>query len=349
MLTRRNFLMAAAMQPAVDARQDRQTLIFEGRTPNKLCCDTTLRAMPDGSWAMVMLGGGDKEPLPENDLFLSRSRDEGRTWSAMEPIRLGIKEHSPNRALVPTELMVYRGVCRLYFANHDGTFRDWTTWVTESKDSCRTWSEPRPIPHAIHKATFVRNTIIRRDGAVVVPYQHYESDDGPRNPRNGVMISRDHCKTFTLHGSIRISSDDNYRGFAENNVVELNGRRMAMLIRADRLGGVLFRSDSADGGETWGPAYPTDIPNPGSKATLYSLGGDRVALLHNPDPKVRNPLSLWVSFDGMKTWPYRRDLVTVPGRLNYPDGFVSRDRKYLHFAYDDNRYKAVYYGARLPS
>lgn len=29
------------------------------------------------------------------------------------------------------------------------------------------------------------------------------------------------------------------------------------------------------------------------------------------------------------------------------DGFVSRDRRYLHFAYDDNRSKAVHYSARL--
>lgn len=348
-ITRRNLLLAAAMQPASDAGHDRQTLIFQGRSPNKLCCDTTLRAMPDGSWVMVMLGGGDKEPLPQNNLFLSRSTDEGRTWSPMQPIHLGVKEAEPSRALVPTELMVYRGVCRLYFANHDGAFRDWTSWVSESRDSCRHWTTPKPIPAKIHKATFVRNTIIRSDGAVVVPFQHYESDDGPRNPRNGVMISRDRCKTFAIHGWVRISEDDQYRGFAENNVVELPGARMSMLIRADRLGGVLFRSDSNDGGESWGPAYPTDIPNPGSKATLYSLGGETVALLHNPNPKERNPLSLWVSFDGMKSWPYRRDLVTSPGRLNYPDGFVSKDRKYLHFAYDDNRDKAIYYAARLPS
>ncbi len=110
-----------------------------------------------------------------------------------------------------------------------------------------------------------------------------------------------------------------------------------------------LQSESKDGGKTW-PEFAslTDIPNPGSKATIYHLGKNSVAMLHNPNPKVRNPLSLWVSFDGMKTWPYRRDLASNPGRLNYPDGFVSKDRKYLHFAYDDNRFKAIYYGARLP-
>lgn len=354
MMTRRGLLLATASaawaKPSAeaDAKQDRTTLIFEGRTPNKLCCDTTLRAMPDGSWVMVMLGGGDAEPRPQNDLFLSRSTDEGRTWGPMTRIAVGLKEKDPARALVPTELTVYGGECRLFFANHDGRFRDWTTWYVSSTDSCRTWTAPRPVPDAIHHSTFVRGSILKRNGELVIPYQHYLSPDGPTNPRNGVMISADKAKTFQLYGDIRISEDDAYRGFAENTVVELPGNRMAMLIRADKLGGVLFRSDSADGGLTWSKATPTDIPNPGSKVTMYSLGAEAVALLHNPNPKERNPLALWVSFDGLKTWPYQRVLSSAPGRLNYPDGFVSADRKYLHFAYDENRYRAIYYGARLP-
>jgi len=350
-LTRRHFLAttaAYAAEPA-DAKQDRTTLIFEGASPNKLCCDTTLRELPDGSWVMVMLGGGDKEPMPANNLFLSRGKDKGRTWSAMEPIRLGIKEKDPSRALVPTELTIYRNECWLYFANHDGRFMDWTTWVVKSRDGCKTWSKPEPIHPKIHAATFMRNMIVRGNGELVTPFQHYESAYGPENPRNGVMISNDHGRNWTLHGWIRISPDDKYRGFPENNVVELDDGRMVMIIRADRLGGVLYQAESTDGGRTWSEAKPTTIPNPGSKATIYHLGKQAVAMLHNPNPKVRNPLSLWVSFDGMRTWPYQRDLVTTPGRLNYPDGFVSKDRKYLHFAYDDNRYKAVYYGARLPA
>ncbi|NQT51457.1 exo-alpha-sialidase, partial [bacterium] len=121
----------------------------------------------------------------------------------------------------------------------------------------------------------------------------------------------------------------------------------------DRLGGVLHYAESKDGGRTW-PAFTrkTDIPNPGSKATLYGLGGNTVAILHNPNPRHRSPLALWVSFDGMKTWPYRRVLVPEAcdkgGNINYPDGFVSKDGKFLHFAFDDNRHRCVYYGAALP-
>jgi hypothetical protein len=134
-----------------------------------------------------------------------------------------------------------------------------------------------------------------------------------------------------------------------------------MYIRADGLGGVLYQATSRDGGRTWPEfATVTDIPNPGSKATLFPLGGTSVALLHNNNSKRRAPLSLWISFDDGKTWPYQRVLVAeagpdpqypgkhMKGSINYPDGFVSADKQWLHFAYDDARHRAVHYSAKLP-
>ena len=73
---------------------------------------------------------------------------------------------------------------------------------------------------------------------------------------------------------------------------------------------------------------------------LYSSLPATVAMLHNPILMHRS-VALWISFDGMKTWPDQRVLVAEStdgpkGKLNYPDGFVSKDKKWLHFAYDDN-------------
>lgn len=349
-----------------DAKSDVTSVIFDGKSPDKLACDTTLRLMPDGSWVMIMLGGGDTEPRPENHVLLTRSHDEGKTWEPLRPLDFGFPREGNTIAMVPSELMVLKERCTLFFATHDGTFAGWKEWMTHSKDSCRSWSKPEPAPGRLHDRTFIRNHIVTRDGRILLPFQHYErvaetksiSDNrrfsAPTNPRNGVLMSKDGGQTWTGHGDIRISKDDNYHGWAENNIVELAGGRIAMIIRADGLGGVLYYAESKDGGRTWpGFAVKTDIPNPGSKATLHPLGGDAVALLHNPNPKHRSPLALWVSFDGMKTWPYQRVLVPEScdgpkGRLNYPDGFVSKDKRWLHFAFDDNRHRAVYIGARLP-
>ncbi len=337
-----------------DAGEDRVSLIFDGKSPDKLACDTTLRLMPDGSWVHIMLGGGDKEPDPRNGVFLTRSRDQGETWTPMQPLDFGFARAGDTSAMVPSELMVHAGRCTLFFATHNGKFSGWKEWMAVSSDSCKSWGKPVPAPGRLHDRTFIRNHIVTRDGRILLPFQHYLSGPGPLNPRNGVLISKDGGETWSEHGHIRLTSSDTYRGWAENNIVELADGRIAMIIRADRLGGVLYYAESNDGGLTWPDfAVKTNIPNPGSKATLYSLGGDSVALLHNPNPQGRYPLALWISFDGMKTWPYQRVLVQESSKgprvaLNYPDGFVSADKKWLHFAFDDARYRAVRVSARLP-
>ncbi|HEU0124261.1 MAG TPA: sialidase family protein [Bryobacteraceae bacterium] len=366
MITRRQaILSASSIALANEASQDRTSIAYDGIKPNSMVCDTTLRQLPDGSWILFLLAGGDTEPSPLNYTAVTRSKDQGRTWSPIETVNVGFPRSGKTIGQGPTELIVGKRRCSLYFSTHSHHWRnDWKSWVMHSTDLCRTWSQPEPIPGRLANRTFIRNHIATRDGRILLPFQHYigpesEADRPPleralTNPRNGVLMSADKGKTWTEHGNIRLTTDDKYFGWAENNLFELANGNIAMIIRADKLGGVLYYAESTDGGRTWPEfAVKSDIPNPGSKATLYALGKNSVALLHNPNPTHRSPMALWISHDGMKTWPYRRVLVPESvdgpkGRLNYPDGFVSRDRKWLHFAFDDNRHRAVHYSAKLP-
>ena len=348
-----------------DARQDRTSIPYDGVTPNKMVCDTTLRELPDGSWILFMLAGGDTEPSPKNYTGVTRSKDQGRTWTKLETFNVGFPREGTTIGQGPTELMIRDGRCTLFFSTHSKHWNsDWRSWFMTSDDSCRTWSGPQEVPGRLKERTFIRNHTICRDGRILLPFQHYIGPEAEQskpplaraftNPRNGVLMSSDGGKTWTEHGNVRLTENDRYFGWAENNIVELSDGRVAMIIRGDKLGGVLFYAESKDGGRTW-PEFASkmDVPNPGSKATIYPLGGDTVAMLHNPNPKFRSPMSLWISFDGLKTWPYRRVLVAEScdgpkGRMNYPDGFVSKDEQWLHFAFDDNRHRAVHYSAKLP-
>jgi predicted neuraminidase len=361
-------------QAIEDAKQDRTSIPYDGITPNKMVCDTTLRLMPDNSWIISMLAGDDFEPSPKNYIGITRSTDEGRTWSPLSAVETTFPRSGLTSGQGATEIMTIGNRTTMFFSTHSQTWgRDWKSWLMHSDDSGRTWNKPESMPGRLAKFTFIRGHIIARDGRILIPFQHYlgPPDGTPEpppeekpwhkalthyvsNPRNGVLISRDGGKTFSEHGNIRITDDDRYHGWAENSLVELADGRLGMVIRADRLGGVLYYAESSDGGQSW-PAFATKttIPNPGSKATLYGLGGDTVALLHNPNPKHRSPMALWISFDGMKTWPYQRVLQAEScdgpkGRMNYPDGFVSADRQWLHFAFDDNRHRCVHYSAKLP-
>ena len=354
-----------AAQALADAKQDRTSIPYDGFTPDKMVCDTTLRELPDGSWILFILAGGDTEPSPLNYTGVTRSRDQGKTWSKLERFDVGFPREGKTIGQGPTELMIREGRATLFFSTHSKHWaNDWRSWFLTSDDSFKTWSKPLEVPGRLKERTFIRNHIIARDGRIILPFQHYIGPDAEQslpplerkftNPRNGVIMSADGGKTWTEHGNVRLTTNDLYFGWAENNLAELSDGRIAMIIRADRLGGVLYYAESKDGGRTWPEfAVKTDIPNPGSKATLYPLGGDTVALLQNPNPTHRSPLALWISFDGLKTWPYRRVLVPESsdgpkGRINYPDGFSSRDKQWLHFAYDDNRHRAVHYSAKLP-
>ncbi len=354
-----------AIQAAEDATRDFKSIPYDGVTPNKMVCDTTLRELPDGSWILFILAGGDTEPSPLNYTGVTRSSDQGKTWTPLERFDVGFPRSGKTIGQGPTELLIHGQRSTLFFGTHSKHWADdWRSWFLTSDDSFQTWSAPQAVPGQLKNRTFIRKHIVCKDGRIVIPFQHYIGPESQQeleplnrdftNPRNGVLISNDQGQSWTEHGNIRLSPDDRYFGWAENDLFEHPDGRITMIIRGDRLGGMLYTAESKDGGRTWPEfASVTSIPNPGSKATLYNLGGEAVALLHNPNSKHRSPLALWISFDGMKTWPYQRVLqaesVDGPtGRLNYPDGFLSQDKQWLHFAFDDNRHRAVHYSAKLP-
>jgi hypothetical protein len=73
-------------QAAEDAKQDFTSIPYDGIKPHSLVCDTTLRELPDGSWALFMMAGDDFEPSPKNYIGPTRSCDQRKTWSPLQPV-----------------------------------------------------------------------------------------------------------------------------------------------------------------------------------------------------------------------------------------------------------------------
>ncbi len=97
MCPRRDFLSLNAVALR-DAKQDFTSIPFDGKTPDKLAFDNTLRELPDGSRVMVMHGGGDREPLHRNQVFLTRTQDKGKARSEMQPLDFGFPREGDTAA-----------------------------------------------------------------------------------------------------------------------------------------------------------------------------------------------------------------------------------------------------------
>src|SRR5262249_6637768 len=93
-------------QAAEDAKQDVTSNPYEGVTPNRMVCDTTLRALPDGSWILFILAGGDTEPSPLNYVGVTRSADMGKTWTPLSRFDVGFPREGNTKGQGPTELMI---------------------------------------------------------------------------------------------------------------------------------------------------------------------------------------------------------------------------------------------------
>ncbi len=84
----------------------------------------------------------------------------------------------------------------------------------------------------------------------------------------------------------------------------------------------LMKSISKDQGKTWSTVDDSEIPNPGTAADIVVLKSGNWVVAHNDIEDGRHRLSVWLSPDEGKTWPYRKTLVNgEPGsevRGHYP-------------------------------
>lgn len=112
--------------------------------------------------------------------------------------------------------------------------------------------------------------------------------------------------------------------------------------------GEILRSDSADGGETWCPAWRTGLPNNNSGIDLVRLDDGRIFLCLNPVPgnwAARTPLALYVSLDDGASFRELMKLEMLPGEYSYP-GIVAEENT-LYLIYTWNRRRMAYWEIEL--
>ena len=189
-----------------------------------------------------------------------------------------------------------------------------------SGDGGRNWG---PIEVLFDEpGTFIRQAIIvLSSGEWVLPIFHCLPVAGEKwhgqNDVSAVKISTDQGASWTEHAV------PDSKGAVHMNIVERRDGSLLALYRS-RYADTIMASTSADKGRTWTAPVATQLPNNNSSIQCRSLGDGTLALVFNnvsASPAVRaeakgapiwgvprTPLSIALSMDEGRTWPFIRDV-----------------------------------------
>ena len=201
-------------------------------------------------------------------------------------------------------------------------------WVTcdlrmkASGDRGASWSEVRMIEEDLGHVPRCK-PIRLRSGEIIFGTEY-------RGGHSRLWISGDEGATWEMAGPIAGERNQH------PSLIEREDGSILALLRPAGGQHCVLQSVSTDGGRTWSPAERTALTSPFAALDAVRLADGRVALAWNRNPDARNPLTLALSEDGGRTWPYVRDLLTGEGQFHYP-ALIQTGDGLLHLTFTNNR------------
>lgn len=321
--------------------------------------------LPNGDLACVWFGG-DKEGANNVNIVFSRLPKGALQWTtpaflSNDPER---SDQNPIIFVTPTSELWLMYASQMSSGRGPSSWEEkinnkevrgihWMQWTSViqrriSKDNGETWGPVETLFDT--PGSFCRNRmLVLSNGDWLFPmyYSRRDSEGVYGNDVSVMKISKDQGNSWTEHPI------PNSQGRVHPTVVELGEGRLVCFFRsrsADRI----YTSHSEDFGQNWSNAIRTELPNNNASIQAVKLESGKIALAFNylsvnDDPTKtiwppdRYPLTIALSEDEGKTWPYMRHLDTGDGffgplniHLNrclaYPSIFQSKDKS-IHVAY----------------
>ncbi|MBB2695790.1 UNVERIFIED_ORG: putative neuraminidase [Rhizobium esperanzae] len=301
-----------------------------------------LAFLPDGTLSCVWFGG-TMEGMGDISIYMSRLPPGSERWSEPEKMSDDPEKSEQN----PLIFNAPDGKTWLLYTSQTSGNQDGSIVKCRiSDDGGKTFGPVQILCDS--PGTFVRQQIVVNDrGDWLLPIFRCVGLEGQRWSGDAdtaaVLISRDGG------GSWQMRDIPDSIGAVHMNILPLGGGDMVAFYR-NRFAETILSSRSADGGETWSPPEPTELPNNNSsiQATVLDNGG--IAMVYNHSNATmsdarrqslydeiegdeagesavavadagrkavwgvpRAPLSLAISRDGGRTFPHHMDLDTGDG------------------------------------
>lgn len=206
-----------------------------------------------------------------------------------------------------------------------------------SRDGARTWSESFML--TFEAGTMVRGRpIVVGDEYLLPVYHEVGNDPEAVGPDCTSFFLRYNPKSKVWSESNRVRSR---LGNIQPAPAVIEGNHLVAFCRRGgdyqgRPDGWLVRTESWDGGKTWNPGMDSEFPNPNAAVDFIRLQSGHHLLVYNRSFSERTPLSVALSTDGAKTFPFKRDLLAeAKGDYGYPTAIQTRDGK-IHVVFSSN-------------
>jgi predicted neuraminidase len=293
--------------------------IFE-KAPFASCHASTIVEAEPNRFLAAWFGG---KAEGANDVKIWSAAFDGKKWS--EPAAVAEEAGFPCWNPV---LFRSRSKTLFLFYKAGPNPMGWSAYVKRSADAGQTWGPAEQFPAGL-LGPIKDKPIQRADGAILAG----TSVEAHRAWTAWVERSTDDGKTWRRFGPIAVPGHP--YGIIQPTLFETRDGRVVALCRSRGLG-FICQAESKDGGETWSPAAPTDLPNPNRGIDAVRTGAGDVYLVYNHTPRGRTPLNLARSADDGKTWAKVATLEEEMGEFSYPAIIEAADKQ-LHVTYTWNR------------
>jgi predicted neuraminidase len=325
--------------PVARAGELRIERVFGPETPTGRykhpACMTELN---NGDLYLVYYGGAGEYAV-DTAVFGSRKKHGTTQWSPPEPIA-----RDPFRSV--GNAVVWEapdGVVWLFYVVRYG--RTWSTsriQLKVSHDHAQTWSDASVL--SLEEGDMVRNRpIVLSSGDYLLPFYHETGHDTEATGPDSVsFFMRYHPATHTWSRTGPIRSKN---GNIQPAVVQLGEKNLIAYCRRGgdydpKTIGYIVRAESRDGGQTWSEGKDSSFPNPNAAVELLKLKSGRLLLIYNDSMTRRTPLSVAISPDEDRTWPFKRNICEGDKDFGYPSAFQARDGQ-IHLVYTSDRRTVV--------
>lgn len=319
-------------------------------------------------------GSGD---FGDINIVLKRSTNNGKTWGEMTTVVNydSLQAGNPAPVLDVTDPNFPKGRLFLFYNtgnNHENEVRKGKglreVWYKTSTDGGKTWNEGVNITSQVHRPNQANTAYRFKEdwrSYANTPGHAMQFQSGKYKGR--IFVAANHSagepqKQFTDYAAHGFFTDDHGKTFRLSQTIELAGSNEAtateisenglMMNMRNQKGDIRQRivAISKNGGETWDKTYfDPNLPDPVCEGSILSLGVKNgkyiLAFCNAADTQNRDNLTLRISFDEGKTWPWTQVIeksndAKVNDYAAYSD-IVKMNKNQIGVLYEKNNYSQI--------